>query len=382
MLVALLGFVVCSCRGGAASADTLSTVQAGSPVPDGKATLSETEVALPVTTDKVRTGELVLTIATTGKVASEADATLRIEVAGTVKEVRARPGMRLSPGDVILVLDPRAFDLSIRSREADVARAEQRYLEETVPESVLTRTQLTPRRKQAALVRSGLDEARIALEQAQLEGERAIVRAPFGGIIGRLEVAPGERVAAGQEITRIVDMDHLRYEAEVLDHDMPLVRVGAMAEVTIPGVPHRTVRGIVTAILPAVDSATSSGRAFIRATASDGLRPGMYADIAIEATRLRARRIIPATAIIERDGRSLVFAVQDGRARWTYIRPGRTNGRETEVLPDSLTGRFPLDIGTELIVSGHLTLTHDALVRVMPRDAETALQLYNKNERP
>jgi hypothetical protein len=66
-----------------------------------------------------------------------------------------------------------------------------------------------------------------------------------------------------------------------------------------------------------------------------------------------------------------VFVVKEGRAQWVYINPGRSNGSETEVLPDSASGVIPVEPGDQVIVSGHLTLTHDAPVRVI--EADTAL---------
>ena len=91
----------------------------------------------------------------------------------------------------------------------------------------------------------------------------------------------------------------------------------------------------------------------------------MYADVRLEAQRLSNRRLVPARAIIERDGRPLVFVVKDGRAQWVYVTPGRSNGTDTEVLPDSTTGQIPVAVGDLVIVEGHLTLTHDAPVRVV-----------------
>ncbi|MDP1861172.1 MAG: hypothetical protein Q8K82_21030, partial [Gemmatimonadaceae bacterium] len=77
------------------------------------------------------------------------------------------------------------------------------------------------------------------------------------------------------------------------------------------------------------------------------------------------RRLVPARAVIERDGRPLVFVVKDARAQWVYITPGRTNGTDTEVLPDSASGQLPIAVGDKVIVEGHLTLTHDAPVRLV-----------------
>src|SRR5690606_18429215 len=98
------------------------------------------------------------------------------------------------------------------------------------------------------------------------------------------------------------------------------------------------------------------------------LRPGMYADVRLEATRLTNRTIVPHRAIIERDGRPLVFVVRDDRAQWVYIQPGRTNGFETEVLPDSVSGIIPLNRGDIVLIDGHVTLTHDARVRLLARE--------------
>ena len=113
-----------------------------------------------------------------------------------------------------------------------------------------------------------------------------------------------------------------------------------------------------------MDSATRAGRAVIRAGGGGVLRPGMYADVRLEAARLPNRIIVPASAVIERDGRPLVFVVKEGRAQMVYNIPGRSNGAETEVLPDSASGQIPLKPGDMVLVEGHLTLTHDAPVRV------------------
>jgi HlyD family secretion protein len=104
----------------------------------------------------------------------------------------------------------------------------------------------------------------------------------------------------------------------------------------------------------------------------------MYADVKLEATRLPGRRLVPTRAIIQRDNRPLVFVVRNGRAQWVYINPGRSNGIETEVLPDSGTGVIPVEVGDDVIVEGHLTLTHDAPVRVVNADTGSVGQPVRK----
>jgi HlyD family secretion protein len=184
-------------------------------------------------------------------------------------------------------------------------------------------------------------------------------------MVDRVDVAPGERLQAGESITRVVNLGELRIEAAVLEHDLALIKEGGEAIVSSAASPGLQAKGRVTAVLPMIDTVTRSGRAYVRVTGSPSLRPGMYADVRLEAQRLANRRLVPARAIIERDGRPLVFIVKDGRAQWVYVTPGRSNGTETEVLPDSTTGVIPVAVGDLVIVEGHLTLTHDAPVRVV-----------------
>ncbi|MGQ0641322.1 MAG: efflux RND transporter periplasmic adaptor subunit [Gemmatimonadaceae bacterium] len=345
-----------------AAADSSAGAEGGAPT----STLS-----LPVAVSEARDGDLILSVTTTGQVRSDAEAQLKSEVAGTVLSVHVRPGSRVTQGQALVRLDPRPLDLSIQEAEAAVAEADVRFADAVIPDSIVTGKGPTPEQRRIALARSGLAGAKVRLERAKLDRERATITAPFAGMVDKLDVAAGERVQTGEAITTVVSLAQLRIEANVLEHDIPLIREGGVAVVSSAAAPNESVRGIVTAVLPMVDSSTRAGRVYVRVTGAQGLRPGMYADVQLEAQRLAKRRLIPAAAVIERDGRPLVFVVKDGRAQWVYINPGRSNGVDTEVLPDSASGVIPVEPGDQVIVSGHLTLTHDAPVRMI--QADTAL---------
>jgi RND family efflux transporter MFP subunit len=339
-------------------------------------------VSLPVAAEEVRDGDLVLSVTTTGQVRSDAEATLKAELAGTVEEVLVRPGDRVRRGQPLVRLDGRPFDLAVREAEASVDEAKLRFLEEIVPESLASGKGPTPARRANAYTKAGVQSAEVRLEKAKLDRERATVVAPFDGVVDRLAVAKGERVSGGQEVTKVVNLSDLRIEAAVLEHDLPLIKVGGQALVSTAADPTRQAIGRVVAVLPLVDSTTRAGRAYVRVPGNTALRPGMYADIRLEANRLTGRRLVPARAVIERDGRPLVFIVKSGRAQWTYITPGRSNGVDTEVLPDSATGQIPVTAGDEVIVEGHLTLTHDAPVRVAKREGTGNRELGTEARKP
>lgn len=363
--IALLAafFLAAACSGSGdsataegAAADSTSADEGGS---------SSSNVSLPVVAGEVFDGDLVLSINTTGQVRSDSEGRIRSEVAGTVERVLVRPGDRVRRGQTVVALDPRPFDIDLAEAQVALAQAQQQYEDLYRPDSAATGVMPDQKRLDAFVIRSGLAAARVRLDRAKLTRERAMIVAPFTGVVDRITTVAGDRLNAGQEIAQLVDLDNLRIEAAVLEHDLPLIRVGGEAVITSAAIPGDAIAGRVQAILPMVDSTTRAGRAFVRAQGGGKLRPGMYADVRLEAQRLTDRRLVPSRSIIERDGRPLVFVIRDGRAQWTYVLPGRSNGRETEILPDSVSGIIPVNPGDRVIVEGHLTLTHDAPVRVV-----------------
>jgi RND family efflux transporter MFP subunit len=348
------------------AADTSSSVAQAT-----AAASSETRVSLPVVTEEAREGDLILTVNTTGQVRSDAEARLRSEIIGNIQTVHVRPGDRVKKGDPIVTFDPRPLELAVRSAEIALSESMLRAQDNYVPDSIVSGKAPSPERRKNAELRNGVDANRVRLDQARLDRERGNVVAPFNGVIDKVSVSAGERVTSGADLAVIVDVERLRVEAAILEHDLPLVKVGGQAQVSSSAAPNIVAAGRVVAVLPLVDSTTRSGRAYVRLTGNGVLRPGMYADLRLEATRLLKRLVVPERAVIERDGRPLVFIVRNGRALWTYVNPGRSNGREREILADSASGQIPVKPGDQVIVEGHLTLTHDAPVRAVAKQ-ETA----------
>ncbi len=276
------------------------------------------------------------------------------------------PGITSRAGDTLLTLDPKPLDLDVQAAQASLDAANVKYNSDAYTDSV-TEGQMRAQRRQFLRALDGTDAAQVQLEKARLARRHAVITAPFDGVIESVAVAVGDHIGDGADVATIVDMKHLRVDAQVLEHDLPLLRVGGEAWVTVAAFPDKPVRGTIAAILPLVDTVTRAGRAIINITGNGELRPGMYADVRLEATRLTNRIIVPARAIIERDNRPLVFVARDGRAEWVYVNAGRTNGTETEILPDSASNEIPLKPGEIVITDGQITLSHQAPITLTVR---------------
>lgn len=338
----------------------------GSPAPADAAAPSarKDSLSLPVVAAEARDGDLVLRVNTTGVIRSESLVKLTAEVGGVIVGLPVRSGEAVKKGDVIVRLDPFPFDMAVREAQSKLEESQQRMLELYAPDSIMTGKAPSAEQRRAYSAKAGLSGAQLALEKARQEQLKATLVAPFDGVLDVVQVTLGERINGGQAVSTLVDARDLRVDAQVFEHDLAVLRPGNEAFITSAGAPGRELHGRVETILPLLDSATHAGRAVVRFEGDGRLRPGMYAEVQLESMRLPHRRLVPARAVVERDGRPLVFVVRDGRAQWTYIEVGRSNGVDTEVLPDTVTGVIPVNAGDTVIVDGHLTLTHDAAVTV------------------
>jgi RND family efflux transporter MFP subunit len=144
-----------------------------------------------------------------------------------------------------------------------------------------------------------------------------------------------------------------------LESEIGRIKAGREADLRFAAYPGRVFRGKVRAVSPVVDPETKTcGAHIVLDNPSGEIKPGMHAEIEIAAEVFRDRLLVPQEAVLVRGGRKLVFVVGDSLAKWRYIEPGLENERFVEVLEG-------VKEGDEIITDGHLTLAHDAEVKIV-----------------
>jgi Cu(I)/Ag(I) efflux system membrane fusion protein len=122
-------------------------------------------------------------------------------------------------------------------------------------------------------------------------------------------------------------------EAEVYEPDLPFVRVGSLATVTVQAFPDRPFTGRVSYIYPTVAEQTRTIRARVTLPNPEGrLKPNMLATVALQAPRSSAI-VVPLDALVDTGTQQLVFIAQgDGRFMPADVRTGRRASGQVEVL--------------------------------------------------
>lgn len=166
-----------------------------------------------------------------------------------------------------------------RARAAAVRLAAERAQAEAELDSLLS-----SRPEDIALAQARLAAAQAALAKAQADAELSRVRAPFAGTILRIIARPGDQVGS-DGLLEIGDVTRMDIVADVYETDLPRLRVGAPAEVVVPGEARRfnaTLRGIGWTVrrttqgntdpVAAVDSRTVEVRLTLDEAGTEALR--------------------------------------------------------------------------------------------------------------
>jgi HlyD family secretion protein len=234
------------------------------------------------------------------------------------------------------------------------------------------------RRKAVQAATYGLTQAEQRVERARLALERTRLTAPFAGRVADLKVEVGQRVTPGTPVLTLLDDRPMKVTVDVLEEDLVRLQEGATARVHVPALaatdaaaptasesealpmpPDAAIfAGRVHAINPLIDVQRGTGRVTVAIPNPSGrLVAGLYATVRLETARLADRLVVPADAVLVRQGRDLVFVVEAGRAQWTYVEVGARSGDVVEITD----GISP---GDTIAVDGHFALAHDVPVEV------------------
>ena len=306
----------------------------------------------------------------TGYVVARRMATVSAKVPGKVREVLIEEGQRVEPGQVIATLDPidaeqqRTLSASqlqaARSQAAGVqaqlkeAEANAARLGALVGQKLVSRAQyeqaIAQRDSLRAQLATAQRNAQVAADGLRISAQgvdNTIVRAPFAGVVIAKAAQPGEIVspmAAGGGFTRtgigtIVDMDSLEVEVEVGEAFIGRVKPGMPTETVLNAYQDWKIPGKVIAIIPAADRGKATVKVRVGIDAKDArIVPDMGARVSFleEAKPVQADVkpgvLVPAAAIVERDGKDVAFAIDGEAVQQRTLKLGRTLGDDREVL--------------------------------------------------
>ena len=335
----------------------------------------------PVAIMEVNKGPLVREVVSYGYVSATRTAEITAQVSARINRLLIQEGDWVEQGDTVVELEDDLLRIAQQQAREELDKALTKYANiafftsdgdnreqmfnrlgvdsTNANDAEAFRLIFSKSRKELAADQVGLDEARLKLKRAKIELEHAIIGAPFAGYVSEVVVDRSDFVNKGDVVARVVSLDRLRLEMDVLETEIRHIRLGARAEIELAALPMKAVSGRVVSVNPTIDTEHRTCRVLIEIENPDrAVRPGMFADVRVEAARYKDRLLVPRESLLTRDDRKVVFVYEGGRAKWRYVE----TGEETD---DMVEVREGLAARDTLITAGHFNLTHNAQVIVV-----------------
>jgi RND family efflux transporter MFP subunit len=351
-------------RPDAEEADSSASSENSTVLPESASQQFATDVPQPVVGAEVVRDTLWITVSAAGEAEAFRRTTLQSRVDGIIKEVPVHENLGVSVGGLLLQVDTTEYALSLARARADHVSAQARYEEMIFFDDEITDPAVRAERARLSRARSGLAQAEVGLQEAVLRLEQTSVTAPFPGRVADLMVVVGQHVGAGTELMTIVDLDPIKVEVQVLEREIGYLTEGRRASVTFAAFPGETFTGRISTLNPVVDPEFRTARVTLLLSNPRGrIKPGMYARVSLEAQYFPDRILVPRSAILEKDRRTMLFVFEDGRAKWRYVTTGLESDELVEILESDETSM--VEPGEIVLVDNHFYIQHDARVELV-----------------
>lgn len=178
------------------------------------------------------------------------------------------------------------------------------------------------------------------------------IHSPLTGTVIKKVALAGMRVGPGDELYTIADLSRIWILADIYEYELPLIKIGQTATVTLSYDPGTVLQGRVTFIYPTLDPQTRTAKVrFELDNPGEQLKPEMYANIELRIP-LGTRLAIPRDAILESGERQVLFIHHGGGTlEWRTARLGLQAGDWVEVVEGVKEGEHVVTSANFLIDS-------------------------------
>ena len=284
------------------------------------------------------------------------DLTLASETAGVVWRINFQEGEQVRAGQVLLEIDPETVKSYLTRDIQNVLVLEKKLVryQQLVSEGLISQQELDN-------LENSVTAARATLQTTRLRLAKSFPKAPVSGTIDHLFIDRGEYVDPGKPLARLVQIDRLKVIADVPEKDVSFLRASQHVEITpaaITGQAGQSVGGTIESIAFSADKMTRTYRTKITIdNRSARLRPGMIVRAKFIRQELKQVIAVPLFAVMDRDGKKIVFINDNGNARKVDVITGSSIGQRIVI-------RQGLEVGESLIITGQQLLSAGAKIEV------------------
>ena len=212
-----------------------------------------------------------------------------------------------------------------------------------------TKAALTAARRHLLIL--GINDATIdSLTKKTDLGAVFSLNSPIDGIVVERNATIGASVGTDANLFKIIDLSQVWIDANVFEKDLQRVRPGQEVRLTVPAFPQATFSGKVIFVDSVVDPDTRTVKVRTEVANPDGrLKPDMFANVQIVTDVNRAAISIPQSAVLNDEGKTVVFVADGNGYKKRQVQAGIQNNDRVEIVDG-------LNAGDKVVVKGNYLL--------------------------
>lgn len=298
-----------------------------------------------------------------GYIVAESEITVSSKAAGRIATLNVREGDLVQKGDIIAILDNDELKTRMEEAEENLKKAflNQRYKQELhekdlaelkrkkelFKENLISPSQLDKEERNLVIAKLELDQAKSEreirkkkLRLTKIFFEESTIKAPISGTVIEKIADVGEMLfpmktmegESGSAIVTLADLRVMNVEIDINEDDIEKIKLGRPALITPDSFPDRTYQGEVIEISPMADRQKNVVPIKVRIeTPDEYLKPDMSAKVTfkekiIAEAREKAVMKIPRNAVLNKDGKNIVFVIEESCAIEREVQLGAFQG--------------------------------------------------------
>jgi membrane fusion protein (multidrug efflux system) len=288
-----------------------------------------------------------------GTLLADESVDIAAETSGRIAEILFKDGENVAAGAVLFRLDDDLVSAQIADAKARLGLAEANFRRNStlrksgnVSQSVLD----------AAIAE--LEQARAAVELANVQLDQLSITAPFAATAGFRSVSLGAYVNAGTPLVHLEKTDRLKVAFSVPELEIGRLALGDKVAFVADALPGETFVATISAIDPSLDV---NGRALkVRAdldNAEGRLRPGLLVRVTVSGPP-RNTVTVPEAAIVPRGDGAIVYLAENNKAREAKVRIGKRAQGTVEIIAG-------IEAGAQVVVAGNTRLSNGADIEIV-----------------
>ena len=323
-------------------------------------------------------------ITANGYVVARTKASVSSRISGRLEYLGVEEGSVVRRGEVLARLENAEYQAAVAQAEAELLRSRAGLREAEADQGristdldrarelfersfeTLERIQHLTAELAAAVARADFQRAQIEVSEASIGVARAnlentFIRAPFDGTVLRKDAEVGEvvaPVATGGGLTRgavvtMADLETLEVEVDVNEAYISQIGGGQETRIILDAYSDVSFAGEVRQIVPTADRQRATVQVKVRILEKDpriltemGARVEFIESQAAQADPSTSRIVVPAEAVRNEGGQSIVWIVREGRVSRTPVDAGPVSGGRRTVR-SGLTGGEQVVITSE-----------------------------------